>query len=84
MARTQQGFLLESGIDARGTGRWHICGVDPIGSFEATDDRWHSRQTGLPPREGRGDAFAALHESKRAKLRVFLTSLTRAPRIVSP
>ncbi len=30
------------------------------------------------------DAFAALNESKRAKLRVFLTSLTRAPRIVSP
>lgn len=60
MAPTQQGFLLESGFDARGTGRWHICGVDPIGSFEATDDRWHSRQTGLPAREGRGDPFAAL------------------------
>ncbi len=60
MAPTQQGFLLESGFDVRGTGRWHICGVNPIGSFEATDDLWHSRQLGLPAKEGRGDVLDAL------------------------
>ncbi len=60
MAPTRQGFLLESGFDVRGTGRWHICGVDPIGSFEATDDLWHGQQLGFPAQEGRGDPLDAL------------------------
>ncbi|HIC24236.1 MAG TPA: hypothetical protein EYO84_12450, partial [Planctomycetes bacterium] len=31
----RSGFLFESGLDVSGTGRWHLAGIDPIGSFEA-------------------------------------------------
>ncbi|MDE0959672.1 MAG: anthranilate synthase component I family protein [Planctomycetota bacterium] len=51
----QPGFLLESGLDVAGTGRWHLAGVDPIGSFEASRDRWQARDSEGQINTGCGD-----------------------------
>ena len=56
----QPGFLLESGLDVAGTGRWHIAGVDPIGSFEASRDRWQVRTADGVIDCGRGDPLEQL------------------------
>ena len=58
----RHGFLLESGLDVAGTGRWHLAGLDPIGSFEATRDGWNLVDHRGEQISGDGDPLEALEQ----------------------
>ncbi|MGE4618407.1 MAG: anthranilate synthase component I family protein, partial [Planctomycetota bacterium] len=56
----REGFLLESGLEAAGTGHWHFCGLDPIGRFQATREHWQSKALDGSVFGGEEDPLAAL------------------------
>jgi para-aminobenzoate synthetase component 1 len=56
----RSGFLFESGLDVSGTGRWHLAGIDPIGSFEARRDHWILEHHNGEQISGEGDPLEAL------------------------
>src|SRR3954466_3073342 len=57
--RLRESALLESGPGFGDSGRWSVYAADPVGLFEATDDRWRLR-LGDAREEGRGEVLQAL------------------------
>lgn len=61
LAGADRPFLLESGLNSSGIGRWHLLGAFPVGEFLSVNGRW---RCSIGPEEddqvGEGDPLEAL------------------------